>query len=260
MNNTISPGTHFFSVMSLNIRFGHAEDGPNNWIHRQDSITSLLSAFVYDFYAFQEANDSQINYLSNILPNYKYIGQRNPAPKRWQNNVMFYHKSWLCIYYKHFYLSSSPNKPSKFRKSLWPRQCTLGIFKNGDQSLIIVTTHFDFEDVVQVKSAQLIRKRLRRHTGKGPIVLMGDFNATSDSECYLEFTSKLDGYPKFSNAFKTSCIGTNHGFTGKSKIKAVDWILYSGDLKVENTKVITNKFLDRYPSDHFPLIATFELQ
>lgn len=258
MNNTISPSTRSVSVMSLNIRFGHAEDGPNNWIHRQNSISSLLSAFVNDFYAFQEANNFQIKFLSDILLNHKYIGQRNPAPARWQNNVIFYHKSWFCIYYKNFFLSSSPNKPSKFHKSLWPRQCTLGIFKNGDQSLIIVNTHFDFDSNVQVKSAQLIRKRLRRHSGKGPIILMGDFNATQDSACYLEFTSKVDdGRPIFSNAFENSHIGTNHNFTGENNGEAIDWILYSGNLKVDNTQIVTSKFLGRYPSDHYPLTASF---
>jgi endonuclease/exonuclease/phosphatase family metal-dependent hydrolase len=257
MINTISPSIPSVSVMSLNLRFGHADDGPNNWIHRQNSIQSLISVFTNDFYAFQEANNLQIKYLSDILPSHKHIGQRKPAPKHWQNNVIFYHKNWICIYYTHFYLSSTPNIPSKFHKSLWPRQCTFGIFKNGDQNLIVVNTHFDFEADVQVKSAQLIRKRLRRHAGKGPIILMGDFNATSDSASYLEFTSKADGRPKFFDAFKKPSIGTNHGFNEIDIGDAVDWILYSGNLMVNNAQIITNKFSGRYPSDHYPLIANF---
>ncbi|MBU1052647.1 MAG: endonuclease/exonuclease/phosphatase family protein [Proteobacteria bacterium] len=257
MNNTILPSTRPVSVMSFNLRFGFAEDGKNNWIHRKDSFRPLLLAFENDFYAFQEANDFQIDFLSDLLPNHNYIGQRHPAPARWQSDVIFYNKCWQCVYSNHFYLSTTPHIPSRFRGSKWPRQCTLGIFNNGRHNLIVVNTHFDFESDVQIKSAQLIRKRLRCHAGKGPIILMGDFNATSDSACYLEFTSKVDGRPKFFNAFKEPCIGTSHGFTGKSNGDTIDWILYSGNLIVENAQVITNKFSDRYPSDHFPLIANF---
>ncbi|MGB5159425.1 endonuclease/exonuclease/phosphatase family protein [Desulfobacterium sp. N47] len=257
MNNTISSGTRFLSVMSLNLRFGLAEDGPNNWIHRKISFMPLLSTFENDFYAFQEANDFQIDFLSDLLPDYNYIGRRQPAPAYWQHNIIFYNKSWKCVYCNHFYLSSTPNMPSRFRGSKWPRQCTLGIFNNGLQNLIIVNTHFDFSSDVQVKSAKLIRKRLRRHSKKGPIILMGDFNATPDSGCYNEFTSKVDAYPKFFDAFNNSAIRTCHRFSGKNKGEAIDWILYSGNLIIDNSQVITSKFSGRYPSDHYPLIASF---
>ncbi|KJS29045.1 MAG: hypothetical protein VR64_21625 [Desulfatitalea sp. BRH_c12] len=247
-----------FSVMSLNLRFGFAEDGPNNWVHRRCAYEPLLAEFPRDFYAFQEVNDFQATYLAHLLPDYCYIGQRPSAPERWQNNLLFYHKRWRCVHQEHFYLSATPDIPSRFEGSHWPRQCTMGIFDNDYCQTVLVNTHFDFDAEVQIRSARLIRERLRKHTAVGPIVIMGDFNSTPDSGCFAEFTTaKNDGCPTFCNAFSPPFIGTHHKFTGINGGAAIDWILYRGKLIVEHACVITRRFAERYPSDHYPVIAGF---
>lgn len=258
---SFSDGDLSLAVMSLNLRFGLAEDGPNNWVHRQQAYARLLKAFYMDFYAFQEANPFQVDFLAAHLPDYAPIGQRQPAPDRWQSNVIFHHKRWQCIYHEHFFLSTTPCKPSRFRNSRWPRQCTLGVFQCRRHQLVVVNTHFDFAAEVQIRSAELTRKRLRRHAGKGPIILMGDFNATPASPCYAVFTSNnRDGRPVLRNAFDAPYMGTYHGFTGKSGADPIDWILYCGSLRVDQTVVVTQPFSGRYPSDHFPLVAHFTKQ
>ena len=79
-----------FSALSLNLRFGLADDGPNSWRYRKRVYPALLEKQNADFIGFQEANDFQIEYLDRILANYNYIGKRSPAPSFWQNNVIFY--------------------------------------------------------------------------------------------------------------------------------------------------------------------------
>jgi endonuclease/exonuclease/phosphatase family metal-dependent hydrolase len=257
-----SDGDLSIAVMSLNLRFGLADDGANNWVHRQKAYAPLLNAFCMDFYGFQEANDFQVGFLATHLPDYAPIGQRRPAPERWQSNVIFHHKRWRCVYHEHFFLSTTPCKPSRFRHSRWPRQCTLGVFQCCRHQLVVVNTHFDFAAEVQIRSAELIRKRLRRHARKGPVILMGDFNATPASPCYAVFTSsnRGDGRPVLRNAFDAPYMGTHHGFTGKSETDPIDWILYCGSLRVDQTVVVTQPFSGRYPSDHFPLVAHFTKQ
>ena len=215
-----------FSVMSLNIRFGLAEDGPNNWCFRQNAYPPLLSMFPGDFYAFQEVNDFQFDFLADLLPEHHSIGRHLPAPERWQNNIIFHHHRWRCIHHEHFFLSDTPDIPSCFAGSRWPRQCTMGIFAKASATVVILSTHFDFSSDVQVRSAHLIRQRLHGHADKGPIVIMGDFNAPPESPCYAEFTTrKEDGYPVFKNAFARPYEGTHHGFKGTNEGAPIDWIL-----------------------------------
>lgn len=250
---------HSFDIMTLNLRFGLADDGPNNWALRSKAYPALLNAFPCDFYAFQEANDFQIAFLASILTDYQWIGQRCPAPERWQNNVIFYRRVWHCIAHDHFYLSNTPDRVSKFSDSRWPRQCTIGRFECGTHALLCTNTHLDFAPEVQRRSALLIKKRLQQHGVEESTLLMGDFNAGPSSSCYGMFTSEDAAGGAFKNAFDPIAQGgTHHGFRGVSNSRPIDWILYRGNLEARSARVITQQFSGYYPSDHFPLIATFD--
>jgi len=261
MNDTNNP-TDLLTVLTLNLRFGLADDGPNSWQHRKTIIASLLKKYPTDFIGFQEANDFQIDYLNETLSGYDYIGKRTPAPHFWQNNVIFYKRTWKCTYYEHFFLSPTPRIPSRNRESIWPRQCTIGMFKNNDRMLICVNTHFDFDASVQIEGAGLIIKQLSHLPPDLSAVLIGDFNATPDSPCHMIFTGQdqESGPGKsrpFQNAFSEPFPGTIHKFTGNTKGEHIDWILYRGGIMKKNCKVIPDTINGIYPSDHFPLFASF---
>jgi endonuclease/exonuclease/phosphatase family metal-dependent hydrolase len=251
-----------FSVLTLNLRFGLADDGANNWRYRKKGFQPFLEKYRTDFIGFQEANGFQIDFLHNILTEYNTIGKRSPSPSFWQNNVIFYQKNWHCIHYEHFFLSPTPSVPSRYRKSIWPRQCTIGIFKTDHRRVICINTHLDFDVSVQVKSANLILSRLSHFPGDIPVILMGDFNTTPFSPCYNIFT----GHDKkatakedyFKNAFKKPFTGTHHEFTGNTDGDHIDWILFRGKITLKNSRVIPDTFKNIYISDHFPLCAHFK--
>ncbi len=253
-----------FRVFTLNLRFGLAKDGANSWPFRKYAYPSLLNRFPSDFFCFQEANDFQIDYIKGLLKSHRVIGRRNPAPAFWQNNVIFYHSKWECFHWEHFFLSPTPDIPSRYPESRWPRQCTIGVFRNNRRELICVNTHFDFESGVQQKSAELILCRIARFDPVLPTVILGDFNADPSGACYKSFTRPTHGlFPVkagFKNAFTPPFPGTHHGFTGSSDGDHIDWILYRGGLTRKSADVIPGLFNGIYPSDHFPLIAEFMLE
>jgi len=250
-----------FSVLTLNLRFGLADDGPNSWRYRKKGYSALFAKYHADFFGFQEANDFQIDFIDNILTGYNYIGKRSPSPLFWQNNIVFYKNVWTCIYYEHFFLSPTPTVPSRFRESLWPRQCTVGMFQNFDRKLICINTHLDFDESIQIESAKLILERLSLLPIDIPVILIGDFNTAPFSPCHNIFTgynqrsSEKGAY--FKNAFKRPFPATHHGFTGNIDGDHIDWILYRGEIAVESSKVIRETFGSMYVSDHFPLYALF---
>jgi endonuclease/exonuclease/phosphatase family metal-dependent hydrolase len=253
-----------FSVLNLNLRFGLADDGDNSWGFRKRCFPVLFKKYHADFIGFQEANDFQIEFLDDILKAYGFIGKRNPSPSFWQNNIIFYKHPWHCLYHDHFYLSHAPTVPSRFRDSLWPRQCTIGVFKNGNRRLIYINTHFDFDVSVQVDSAKLILEHLSKLPTDIPVILAGDFNAPPSSPCYNIFTrfpqttaaTATDVF--FKNAFSKPYPGTHHGFSGDLTGEHIDWILYSGNIIKKDGIIIQEPIDGVYPSDHFPLYATFE--
>ncbi len=257
MNTTTQNQLTSFSVMTVNLRFGLAEDGPNNWIYRKNSFQGLFNAYQPDFIAMQEANDFQIDYFQKILKPYRYIGKRLQAPTGWQDNVIFYRTTWRCRQKEQFYLSETPSIPSMLPESRWPRQCVYGVFEKEGRELVCANTHFDFVDSVQVRSAQIILEKLSRFPAGIPVVLMGDFNNRPFSNAYLEFTSPEKTADTLSEIFQANTACTHHAFTGECKGGHIDWILYRGPLENTHKHVIDEKFEDKYPSDHFPVHAEF---
>lgn len=250
------------SVISFNIRFGLADDGPNGWVHRKHAVAGLFQKYRSDFIGVQELNDFQTHFLQEILPEYSYIGVRTPAPDFWQNNVIFYRNSIKCLYSEHFFLSETPSVPSRSWGSKWPRQCTIGRFAMDSREMAFINTHFDFEEPAQYHSAQLIWKKVTAQLQDIPAVLMGDFNAKPDSKTYRWLTGqineKINTPPDFKETFKHPYPKTYHRFTGEPIVGLIDWILYRGELRPTKCMVIKDSFDNMYPSDHFPIMAHFE--
>jgi endonuclease/exonuclease/phosphatase family metal-dependent hydrolase len=260
---TAGPGTTF-SVLTLNLRFGLAEDGRHAWNHRREALRGFLADHVSDFMTFQEANDFQVDFLSACLPQHDNIGRRHPAPHFWQNNVIFFRAPWQLDRWEHFYLSPTPDIPSRFRESRWPRQCTLARFTNGPHHLVCGTTHLDFEEGVQVASAGIILQRAGRMAADRPVILTGDFNCTPISPCHAAFTLKkgtpAEPPPAFCNVLEPSFPGTFHGFKGGPGSRCIDWILYRGAIIKDSAGVIPFPPAPVYPSDHYPVSARFSWQ
>ena len=250
-----------FSILTLNLRFGLADDGPQSWIHRRPVLRQLLETYTSDVMTFQEANDFQIEFLAECLPDYDIIGQRHPAPRFWQNNVIFYRAPWKLNMWEHFYLSPTPDIPSRFPASRWPRQCTLGRFTAGPHELVCGTTHLDFDETVQVASAEIIMTRANQMALDRPVVLTGDFNCAPTSACHAVFTHPQDAFEErhtaFRNVLEPPYPGTFHGYQGGSGSICIDWILYRGAITAHHARVLSFQVDACYPSDHYPVAADF---
>lgn len=256
-------------VMTMNLRFGLADDGENRWEKRKPAVTSLINDQGPDFAGIQEVNEFQARYLESAFPEYGILGERENAPDFWQDNIILYHRSWKCIESERFYLSYTPRIPSRFAGSKWPRQCTIAEFEKNGFHLVFVTTHFDFDPLVQKKSAEVVLAELEIKGKEHPVILTGDFNTTPDSSVHDLFTrsngSERDNKKAgFKNVFKKPCPSTYHGFRGKEANEksvhdpgCIDWILYTNQLILKKAIVIRKKYCNRYPSDHYPVLAVF---
>lgn len=245
------------TVMTMNLRFGLAEDGENCWANRKKAYPVLFKTHDPDFIGVQEANDFQTDQLADILVNHSHIGERTSSevrlPVTWQDNLIFYKKPWTCLSHKHYFLSDTPAIHSQFQGSQWPRQCVIGHFEKSGHSLIHVNTHFDFASSVQEKSAELIIHLLKDYPADIPTIITGDFNTSPDSETYALFMKN-----GFIDLFENHHSSTFHGFTGHDLGGHIDWILFKGRLKGVDHQIVQEPFEGIYPSDHYPVIAVFE--
>ena len=88
------------------------------------------------------------------------------------------------------------------------------------------------------------------------MVLTGDFNTTPDSDAHAVLAGILQD--AWTTAPRVEGIdATFHGFTGKAD-RRIDWIFVRG-AQLESITSVTTRWNHRYPSDHFPLVATLRL-
>ncbi len=249
------------SVLSLNLRFGLADDGPNGWEYRKETVLGLFETEAPDIIATQEANNFQIDFLATNLPEYEYIGRRTLAPRFWQHNILFYRTPIACKEDVHFFLSQTPNIPSRSFGSQFPRQCTLGLFNMGNRAFVCIDTHFDFDTPAQMGAAGVIKAQLASFPGDVATILMGDFNATPESPCYRWLTGTETEGKKgldFQETFGKDYPGTVHHFSGKPDGGYIDWILFRGPIRLKGCEALQEPVDGIYPSDHFPVKAVFE--
>lgn len=251
---THDPST--FTVMTMNLRFGLAEDGENSWMNRKKAYPDLFTIHEPDFIGFQEANDFQTAYLCGVLKDHRHIGERenlkDPPVRSWQDNLIFYRRPWTCVTHRHYFLSDTPDIESKFPESQWPRQCIIGHFRNNGRSLVHVNTHFDFAAKVQEQSACVVLEFLKEFPADAPVLITGDFNTSPCSRTYDLFREK-----GFRDLFENHHSSTFHGFTGKDLGGHIDWILFKGPIEGVEHRIIQNPFNGIYPSDHYPVKAVF---
>lgn len=241
------------TVMTMNLRFGLAEDGENGWAHRKSLVKKILRTYPVDFLGLQEVNHFQTIFLKSILPDHQFVGWHNKSVDSWQNNLLFFHQSWQCLKHSHYFLSHTPQKTSIMEGAEWPRQCVIGWFKRGKQELLIANTHFDFNSRIQMESAGLVVDFLSEFPEGLPAIITGDFNCNPDSLAFGVF--KNNG---FKEVFGYDTVTTFHEFEGKSTGSHLDWILYRDALSPVSRQVIKDSFSNRFPSDHYPVQARFE--
>ena len=62
------------------------------------------------------------------------------------------------------------------------------------------------------------------------------------------------------NFTQAEIFNTYHGFKGKRKGDPIDYIFFSEEFELEDAYIDQTSFDGRYPSDHYPLVATLRLK
>jgi endonuclease/exonuclease/phosphatase family metal-dependent hydrolase len=250
-------------VMTFNIRVPLDSDGPNRWEARRDLVVDMLRAEAPDVIGTQELFKHQGNEIVERLPQYVWFGIGRRGDDDDEHMGVFYRQDRLRLLASgNFWLSDTPDVPgSRTWGNVYPRMVTWARFERvGDgATFTLYNTHLPYrneDEAARLRSAQLIRSRIAAWPADQNIIVTGDFNATPASAVYSILTET------FSDAWldareRSGPENTFHNFTGNAD-RRIDWILVRGP-KVRSVKTVTTRNAERYPSDHFPVIAELEL-
>lgn len=250
-------------VMTFNVRTP-TDTNDNRWENRRDLMARTIDAQGPDVIGTQELVKRQADDLATRLPQYAWFGEgRRGSGEDDEHMGVFYRTDRLQVLESgDFWLSDTPEVPGSITwGNLYPRMVTWARFKRiaDGATFVLYDTHFPYreqDDAARLKSAQLIVKRIARLPKDEPFVLTGDFNTTDGDPAHAALTTVLrDAW--LSGAQRGGPEATFHDFTGTAD-RRLDWILFRG-LTLRGVRTLTVHDGPRYPSDHFPVVAVFDL-
>ncbi|WP_312195917.1 endonuclease/exonuclease/phosphatase family protein [Epilithonimonas vandammei] len=256
----------FFSqdlkVMTYNIRLSLESDKENSWNNRKDDALALMSYYHPDYFGVQEAVPQQMTDIKTTLTDYDYVGVgRDDGKNQGEYSAIFYDKNKLeVIRSGTFWLSETPEKPSKGWDAAYNRVCTYAFFKikKTGKQFLAMNLHFDHVgDVARVNSAKLILEKIKELNPKNlPLTLTGDFNLTDDSEPINIISKSLTDSYYHSKKPHYGPKGTWQNFDiNTPSTERLDYVFVKGFDVLSNRTINDRRENLLYPSDHFPILA-----
>lgn len=161
------------------------------------------------FVCLQEVLRSQLDDIITCLgDDWDYIGQGRDGNDSGEFSPILYLKeSWSPLQYQTYWLSPTPDKPSKGWDAALNRIVTVAYFKDDesmdtDANVIVMSTHLDHRgELARQESAKLLVKIAHEWQDKltingafqPPVFLAGDFNSTPDGMAYQEMVRPETG-------------------------------------------------------------------
>lgn len=252
-------------VMTYNIRLDLASDGENRWDNRKDMLASQILFYQPDFMGVQEALPNQMQFLADKLTGYNYIGEGRDGNGSGEYSAIFYNKlKYKLVQQKTFWLSPTPDVPSKGWDAAYNRICTYGLFENirTKKRIWVFNTHFDHVgELARIESTKLIINRINAvNTKNYPVILTGDFNLEDSAESIKLLSAQLHD-SRLHALQKHGPEGTFNAFKfDKLVITRIDYIFTSPNVIVNKYAVLIDSDHCRYPSDHLPVYTELDIK
>lgn len=245
-------------VMSFNIRYGSAHDGPNHWLLRGSYVLSTIRAFDPDLLGLQESQPLQASFLDAALGSHEAYGPGRSGPDEEDEacTLLWRRARFEPLARGTFWLSPEPERvASRGWDAALPRICTWARLRDlhTGVTFVFANTHLDHRGrEARLESARLIAHRFEDEH----VLLVGDFNAGESSEPMqvLRVAGLVDPFRVLHPDAPE--VGTFTGFRDEPGEAKIDHVFTRGPVDVLAATIDRSRFDGRWPSDHFPVTAT----
>ncbi|MGY3053363.1 endonuclease/exonuclease/phosphatase family metal-dependent hydrolase [Pedobacter sp. UYEF25] len=252
-------------IITYNIRYNNPGDGINAWPNRKENVKALVKFHDADILCVQEALAIQFDQLLENS-NFKAEGVgRDDGKRKGEFSAIYYDKDrFIKKDGGHFWLSTTPNVPSKGWDAALERICTwVELYdKKNKKAFLVFNTHYDHIGVqARIESAKLIKQKIQEIAPKLPVVFTGDLNVTPETEAIATIKSFLSDAKEVSIAQPYGPEGTFNNFQFDSPLKdRIDYVFVNKGFKVEKFAVLSDSKNQHYFSDHLPVFVALDFQ
>lgn len=255
-------------VATFNVRYNNPNDGANAWPNRTGMVTDLIKNHKFDVFGAQEPYYDQLNDMTELLPDYAYVGRsRTNETNKGEFVPIFYHKDRIEILESdQFWLTHEEDKsvPSIGWDAGSPRICTWAKVRHKvlDEIFYVFNVHYAHDGVGQARmeSTRLMMEEVPRIADGYPYFLIGDFNYHQNSAAYQLLRSSEDLIDTYDIAERkiNGGRGTLNGFNpNNTSTNRIDHIFVNKENSptIRRHQIITDATGGRTPSDHFPVMV-----
>lgn len=236
------------NVASVNVRCNAKNDYKkhNGWNDRKGYLCDMINHEAFDVFGAQEVTKVQLDDMLKGLPDYNYIGvAREDGKEKGEFSPVFYRKKeFKLLDSGTFWLSPTPDVPSKGWDAKYNRVCSWGLFrrKATGEKFYFLNVHFDHRGVqARIEAAKQLVAYVKEYCKGVPVIISGDFNVTQNSDAYKVLaTSKIlkDSYDVAKYRFAPT--GTFNGFNpNRYTTWRIDHLFVSKGVKVSRYGVLT---------------------
>jgi len=249
-------------LVTFNLRYGTADDGPNRWELRREFALDEVGALAPDVLALQEALDFQVAEVIARFPYLQVLGEHRDGGTQGEfSGLLIDTRRLEIVQWGEFWLSETPDVvASRGWDAALPRMAVWARLKDREQGreFLAFGTHFDHRGTIaRLESARLIVERANHLSGAGalPVALLGDFNAAEASPPSDAF--RAAGYV---DSFRerhpdATHVATFHAFSGASDGSKIDFVWLSPGWIVRAASIERPRRGAQCPSDHDPVVA-----
>lgn len=255
------------TTMSVNVRNHRSRDEENRWELRRDLLFEVIRRYEPDLVGTQEAYWPQVEQLREALPEYGMVGAgRDDGFTEGETCALFYRRDrFQAVASGTFWFSDTPDVPgSRQWTPAHARICTWArLIKASGRGLCVYNVHLDHESQsARERSVRLLLDRIVSSPWSDPVIVMGDFNMDEANEVIKSIEASAS--PRLYDTFRAVCpdaieVATYHGFTGRRIGEKIDYIYASPHFVTLDARIVRDDREGRYPSDHFPIVATVRL-
>jgi endonuclease/exonuclease/phosphatase family metal-dependent hydrolase len=249
------------NIATYNLRNSHAQDGPNAWAARKDMVRALIRYHEFDIVGTQEGYADQIDDLAQMAE-FGHVGVgRDDGKSAGEHSAIFFRKSRFTLLDKgDFWLSETPDRPSFgwdarccHRLASWARLRD----RSSARVLFVFSVHFDHEgEMARRASADLMLRKIAEIARKEPAICVGDFNSTPDTVQIQKMSAAMRDARQASKSPPYGPSATFNGFhVDQAPTERIDYVFVDRHFDVLKYAALSDSLAQRYPSDHFPVVA-----
>jgi len=253
------------NAATYNLRLNTPDDGPNAWPLRRDAVRALIAYHQIDLLGTQEGLMDQVDDLA-AMPGFAYVGVgRDDGQRAGEHSAIFYRTArFKLLGHGDFWLSETPAVPGKG----WDATCCNRIAswaklrdRPSGRVFYAFSVHFDHQGVIaRRESAHLMVSKMHEIAGDRPVLCLGDFNATPESEPIRIMSASFRDARAVSQMPPYGPVGTFNDFKIDAPLKdRIDYIFLGPHWQVLRYAVLTDMHEARFPSDHLPVVARLRL-